>query len=414
MRILSVCTVFPNAAEPGLGLFVRARLESLARLEPCVVVAPVPALDFARPVRQWLRRRPCPAARREGALTVLHPRWLYPPGGTPLTAACLFLRLAALLIALRRRIRFDVIDAHFGYPEGVAAALLAVLFRVPFVVTLRGSETAFAAWRWRRLAMRWSLRRASAVIAVSEPLRRFAVSMGARRVATIPNGIDAGVFQAGSHEPARAALGIRPGKRVIVSAGELIEAKGHHLVIGAAAALMREGRQIEVFIAGGVSRGGRPFERELRDLALRLGVAGKIHFTGWLDRRPLAELLAAADVVCLASYTEGWPNVVHEAMACGTPVVASAVGAVPDMLPDGRCGIVVPPRDEAALCGALAQALDTRWDREAIAARGQARSWNEVAREAAQVLHSCHAGLPGLAGEVPDSRSKHLIHHVRD
>ena len=410
MRILSICTVFPNTAEPGLGLFVRARLESLARLEPCVVVAPVPALDFARPVRHWWRRPPRPAARRDGALTVLHPRWLYPPGGTPVTALFLFLRLAALLIGLRRRIRFDVIDAHFGYPEGVAAALLAMLFRVPFAVTLRGSETAFAAWRWRRLSMRWAIRRASAVIAVSEPLRRFAVSMGARRVVTIPNGIDAGVFQAGAHEAARAALGIRPEKRIIVSAGELIEAKGHHLVIGAAAALIREGRPVEVFIAGGVSRGGRPFERDLRDLALRLGVAGQVHFTGWLDRRPLAELLAAADVACLASYTEGWPNVVHEAMACGTPVVASAVGAVPDMLPDERCGLVVPPRDEAALRLALARALDMKWDRGAIAARGQARSWSEVAREAARVLQ----GLSASGESVQDIGSKNLIHHVRD
>lgn len=415
MRILSISTVFPNEEEPGLGLFVRARLESLARLEPCVAVAPVPMVDFARPAGRWLRRAPRPAARRDGALTVLHPRWLYPPGGTPLTALCLFLRLAALLVRLRRRVRFDVIDAHFGYPEGVAAALVAKLFRVPLVVTLRGSETAFAAYRWRRLAMRWALRRAAAVIVVSEPLRRFAVSMGARRVATIPNGIDAGVFQPGGHEAARAALGIGPEKRVVVSAGELIEAKGHHLVIGAAAALLRQGRPIEVFIAGAVSRGGRPFERELRGLAGRLGVAGHVHFTGWLERRRLAELLAAADVFCLASFAEGWPNVVHEAMACGTPVVASRVGAIPEMIPDERYGLTVPARDEAALGGALARALETEWDRAAIAARGQSRSWSEVAREAVRVLQGCRAASGAAAPEsARHDHSTNLIDHVRD
>ena len=403
MRILSISTVFPNTEEPGLGLFVRARLESLARLEPCVVVAPVPALDFARPVRRWWRRPPRPAARRDGALTVLHPRWLYPPGGTPVTALCLFLRLAALLIRLRRRIRFDVIDAHFGYPEGVAAALLAMLFRVPFAVTLRGSETAFAAWRWRRLSMRWALRRASAVIAVSEPLRRFAVSMGARRVVTIPNGIDAGVFQAGAHEAARAALGIRPEKRVVVSAGELIEAKGHHLVIGAAAALST-GRPPD---RGVYRRRGLPRRAAVRTGPARTGRCGWawrarcISPAGWTAARwpncwppPTSFAWRATPRAGRTSCTRRW----HAARRWWR----ARVGAIPDMIP-GRA----LRADRAArgtkrrLRVALARALDREWDRAAIAARGQSRSWSEVAREAARVLQ----GLCAASGEsAQDSR----------
>jgi glycosyltransferase involved in cell wall biosynthesis len=86
-------------------------------------------------------------------------------------------------------------------------------------------------------------------------------------------------------------------------------------------------------------------------------------------------------VFCLASAREGWPNVVHEAHACGTPVVATNVGGVPEMIPSENFGLVVPPNDPAALHAALKQALSRQWDRGAIAAWGQARSWRQVAAE---------------------------------
>jgi glycosyltransferase involved in cell wall biosynthesis len=91
--------------------------------------------------------------------------------------------------------------------------------------------------------------------------------------------------------------------------------------------------------------------------------------------------MSAADVFCLASTREGWPNVVHEALACGTPVVATDVGAVPDLIPEPCYGLVVPVNDEAALEAALQTALHKDWDRPRIAAWGQRRSWEQVARE---------------------------------
>jgi glycosyltransferase involved in cell wall biosynthesis len=100
----------------------------------------------------------------------------------------------------------------------------------------------------------------------------------------------------------------------------------------------------------------------------------------------MAELMSAANVVCLASAREGWPNVVNEALACGSPVVATDVGGVPDMLPSDRYGIVVPVDDAGALERALERSLALRWDREAIAAWGMSRSWELVAGEVLNVL----------------------------
>lgn len=388
MKVLSLSLVYPNPEEPGLGLFVRARLQALARLAEVKVIAPVPVLDYSNPRQRWWRRGGVPAARRDGPVEVRHPRWVYPPGGTPWNVLCLFVRLLPSLLLLRRRFRFHLIDAHFGYPEGVAGALLAMVLRTRFLVTLRGSEQMFARYRCRRWCLRWALRRADAVVAVSEQLRKFAIEMGAAaaRTRTIPNGIDAGVFHPREREQCRARLGIAPGARVIVTAGELIEAKGHHLVISAAQELLRAGRDVIVLVAGGVARGGRPFEREIRGLIARLGMQQRVRMLGWVDRNSLAETMNAADVFCLASYTEGWPNVVHEAMACGVPVVATRVGAVADMMTEAVHGLIVPPRDAAALAVALGQALERDWDRAAIARHGRSRGWDRVATEVLEVM----------------------------
>jgi glycosyltransferase involved in cell wall biosynthesis len=260
MKILSLSLVYPNPEEPGLGLFVRARLQALARLAEMKVVAPVAVLDYSNPKQKWFGDRHVPVSRTDEQIEVLHPRWLYPPGGTPWNVLCLVFRLLPTLLLLRRRFRFDLIDAHFGYPEGVVAALLSKILRCPFMVTLRGSEMMFAQYRYRRWCLRWALRQAAAVVTVSEQLRKFAIRMGAdpARTRTIPNGIDAQVFYPRDRERCRAHLGIGADTRVIVSAGELIEAKGHHLVIQAARDLVRGGTDVMVLVAGGVARGGRP------------------------------------------------------------------------------------------------------------------------------------------------------------
>jgi glycosyltransferase involved in cell wall biosynthesis len=402
MKILSLSSVYPNPDEPGLGLFVRSRLEHVAHSAEVKVIAPLPIMDYSNPQRKVYRSRRFPSARWDGDVAVFHPRWLYPPLGTPLNVACLFGRLFPLLRRIRRSWAFDLIDAHFCYPEGVTAALLAGVFHVPFTITLRGSETIFDAYRFRRLAMQWALRRAAGIIAVSEDLRQFAISRGATpgRTVTIPNGIDGGLFCPRDRVQMRRACGLPLGRKLIVSAGELIEAKGHHLVIQALPALLASGIDAELVIAGGTARGGPRFEESLRQLVEDSGLEDRVRFAGWVGRQGLAELLAAADVFCLASYTEGWPNVVHEALACGAPVVATRVGGVPEMIPTERFGVLIPPRDQAALDHALACALQREWDSSAISDWGRERNWDCVAQEVLD-LFAASASANGFANPVP-------------
>jgi glycosyltransferase involved in cell wall biosynthesis len=295
----------------------------------------------------------------------------------------LFLRLLPLLWQLRRDRPFDLIDAHFGYPEGIVAALFARVFRTPFSVTLRGSEIPFATYSWRRRLMEWALPQAKVIFTVSEELRQFAIARGVapERIRKIPNGVDSVTFCRQSQTACRRRLGIPVHRKVIVSAGELIAAKGHHRVIRALPALLKNGIEVDVVIAGGVARGGRAFEAEIRAIVAELHLEHRVHMLGWVPRQTLAEVMAAGDVFCLASDTEGWPNVVHEALSCGTPVVATRVGAIPEMIPNSDLGLIVSIQDQAALTAALHEALTRSWDRDAIASWGRARGWDRVAEE---------------------------------
>jgi glycosyltransferase involved in cell wall biosynthesis len=287
-----------------------------------------------------------------------------------------------------RKAPVDLIDAHFGYPDGIAAALLASLFKLPFSITLRGNETMHAKHRIRGWLLSWMLRRANLVVTVSSRLKEFALSCGAApdRVLNIPNGIDNTVFYRRDRTAMKAKLGIPGNRQIVLSAGSLIERKGHHRVASEIAGFVRAGHPVHLIIAGGPGREGA-FETKLRAEIQSAGLQNNVTFTGHVDPTTLAELMSAADVFCLASSREGWPNVVHEALACGTPVVATDVGAVPEMLPAQDFGFVVPLGDQQALGKALETALNHNWNRSKIAAYGQSRSWQQVAHEVLQAMH---------------------------
>lgn len=379
-RVLSFTTVFPRPGEPALGIFVARRLEQLAAHADIHVLAPVPLADYGRWRTLSFAPSPAPSERREYGVAIHHPRWWYPPWGGSANAWLLARQSEAPARALFRSWPFELIDAHFGYPDGVAAAKLAERLGVPFTLTLRGNETMHAQSPAIREAMARAMGRAGRIIAVSGPLADFARSLGAdpAKVRTIPNGVDDSVFWPRERESARAKHGFAPSERIVLSAGYLIERKGHHRVMRA---LAEPGLgHVRLAIAGAAGREGS-YEPTLRALVKELGIEERVTFLGAVPPGTLAELMSAADVFCLASSREGWPNVVHEALACGCPAVASDVGGVPDMIPGESHGYVVPAGDQQELTRALEAAFRRDWDREAISRRARSRSWKQVALE---------------------------------
>jgi glycosyltransferase involved in cell wall biosynthesis len=389
-------TVYPNTAQPHHGVFVRERMRGLPSDVEAVVVAPTPWFPFVSGLRPGFR----PAVPREevqDGVRVLHPRFLSFPG----VFKCLdgvLLALGALpaLLRLRRTFRFAAIDAHFVYPEGLAAALLGGLFRVPVLITLRGMLPLLVPYRLRRPQLRWALRRADRIIAVAESLAADAVALGIppERVRVIENGIDADLFRPQERTAARRALGLTEGGQILVSVGTLAPRKGFHLVIEALPVLAERFPEIRFVIVGGAGAEGA-MEQELLDLAERLGVAGRVIFAGPRQRNELAAWYSAADLSVLASAHEGCPNVVLEALACGTPVVATPVGGIPEILSDPDAGLLAE-RTVPALTAGIAAALSRSWGREKVRARVAERTWQAVGLEVMEEIEAALTPWPPL------------------
>lgn len=389
LKVLSLSTLYPTSADPGAGLFIRSRLQHIAHSADVRVLVPVALLRYSGGKSLWNPAASSHGPWNDGQLEVIFSRWIYPPASGVLAAFCLFFCLVIPVFRLRRKFPFTLIDAHFGHPEGIAASLLATLFRCPFTITLRGSEVEHARFRLRRAGLRFALRRATQVITVSESLRRFVLGFGVppERVVTIPNGVDASIFSPLDRDVCRRKFNIAPERRIIVSAGHLIELKGHHHIVRALRSLLDRGLDAELLIAGGIGR-TPAYDQTIRRLIEELQLTSRVRLLGQVSPPALAELMSAADVFCLASSREGWPNVVHEALSCGTPVVATRVGAVPEMIPSDRYGLVLPAEEVARIHVPLEQALTRSWDRSAISAWGHARAWPQVASEVLARMHA--------------------------
>lgn len=386
LRILSIATVFPSRDQPGLGMFVRSRLFEMSRVAELRVVAPCPLVGYHNPVKVYAGSGRLPLEEDYEGMRIYRPRWFYPPNGGIFSARCLALRLKPFLRKLRKEYPFDIIDTHFGYPDGIAASVLSEEFQVPYSITLRGNEIYFSTLKRFNKALRRSMQQASCTIGVSDELRDLSISLGAdaRTARTIPNGIDVERFEHRDRQQIRERLGIK--RRLIFSVGELVPRKGHDLTIRALRRLRDEGHDVELRIAGNFMGGGTDVTESLHRLVGELGLENHVHFLGWVSPDQLVDWNNAADVFCLPTYTEGWPNAVQEALASGVPVVSTAVAAIPQMVPRDELGILVEPGDATALARALRTALAREWDRAAIAAWGQRRPWSKVGAEVVEFL----------------------------
>lgn len=300
---------------------------------------------------------PREAELRESGVTVVELGFRRPSSGRKPVAANI--RAFARLVAFLRKERPQVLQAFLMHAY-VIAAPAARLARVPVLVAGRRSLGFFKKGQrlmllLERIATRWTDYVVANAEAVAEDVRQDE-GVPAAKLSVIPNGMPPGEF-----EPAEPAE-IPTSLPVVLCVANLAPHKGHQHLLEACAALHRAGKPCTLVLIGDGSERDR-----LRRTAGRLGIDAR--FLG--SRTDVAGFLARADVVALPSLFEGSSNAVMEAMAAGRPVVATAVGGTPELL-EGR-GVLVPPRDPAALARALHQVLD---DQEAAAALGRrARAW---------------------------------------
>lgn len=352
------------------------------------VVAPVPWFPITNPAfgRYAGHARVGRAEKRSG-LSVLHPRYLViPKVGELLAPATLAYGALGALRNLRRRgFEFDVIDAHFFYPDGVAAAIISRILGVPLVITARGSDINIAGTLpLQRRMIRWAAMTARSCVTVSEALKMRLVDCGVppARIRVVRNGVDLEFFRPVDRTAARAGLGLTG--RVALSVGNLVELKGHHLAVEALA--RTPGWTLLIAGAG-------PQEQELRRRIAALGLEGRVRLLGSLSPEALVQYYSACDLLLLASSREGMPNVVLEAMACGLPVAATAVGGIPEVLVEGRTGFFIDERSAEGVARSLRRFESMDLDPDTIRGHAMAHGWAATADAHTAVLKAA-VGTP--------------------
>jgi glycosyltransferase involved in cell wall biosynthesis len=397
LKSLVISTLFPNSAQPRHGIFIEHRLRNMNESGRIAmeVLAPVPWFPFTNQrFGSYAAFARAPRAALRHGLEIRHPRYLaIPKVGMTLAP---FLLAAALVRPIGDLIRagrdFEVIDAFYFYPDGVAAAMLGRYFRKPVVIHALGTDINLIPQRLLpRQMIRWAAQSAAGISAVCQALKDRLVELGVGedKIRVILHGVDLELFRPPNDREADRGR-LRLARPTLISIGHLIERKGHHIIIEA----MTELPEFELLIAG-----DGEMEQTLRQLAQRHRVAERVRFLGHVDQRELKTYLGAADALVLASSREGIANVLLEAMACGTPVVTTKVWGAPEVVTEPEAGVLVSERSPGAVALAVRRLFAAYPDRAATRRFVESFTWARTTREHLAMLEE----VLGLSGRIPQT-----------
>jgi len=399
LQILTFTTLYPSQVRPQHGIFVETRLRKLVEsgAVEARVVAPRPWFPLAS---RWFGRYSLiarqPVEEIRYGLHVDYPRFLQLPKiGMSVAPLAIF---TALLPVLRRQLHegrdFDLIDAHYFYPDGVAAVLLGRALGRPVVVTARGSDlNVIAEYAAPRRWIRWSARKADGLVAVSIGLKRRLMALGVieERVRVLRNGVDLTAFRPTDRDRARHALDLtRP---TLLAVGNLVSLKRHRMMIEALVRLPA----VDLVIVG-----EGPERAAIEALARERRVADRVRLLGHLPQDRLPDIYSAADLLLLVSTHEGWPNVLLESMACGTPVIVSDIDGIADIVAAPEAGRIVPQLTPDRLAMAAREFLAALPARVATRAYAERFDWQSTTE-----------GQIALFDEICERRpSRHGVAHA--
>lgn len=392
LRLLTFSTLFPHAARPNHGIFVENRLRHLlgSGEATSTVLAPVPWFPSRASVfGEWAQHAAAPAVETRHGIEILHPRYPVIPKLGMAAAPWLLYRAMVPVVArlLAEGRRFDAIDAHYIYPDGVAATWLGKRFGLPVVMTARGTDVNLIPRyaRPRRL-IQGAIHDCAAMVAVSAALKQVLVDLGAPedKVTVLRNGVETDLFCPPQDRAAvRQALGV-DGK-VLISVGGLIERKGHHRTIEA----MRTLPDFTLLIVG-----EGPERARLSGLIAQFGLNDRVRLLGPRPHATLPGLYGAADASVLASSREGWANVLLESMACGTPVIAADIWGNPEVVRSPEAGVIYEPNTPEGIADGVRRLFSALPSRQATRAYAEPFSWDETT-EGQLALFRRVTGLPG-------------------
>ncbi|RIK67020.1 hypothetical protein DCC62_24930 [candidate division KSB1 bacterium] len=371
-RVLIISEFYPHAAETYAGIFVREQISHFKSCEVAAVIAP--AVQYP-PLPRYRRLRavqPAAGAYQEAGYPVIRVPVHYLPVLAESFACREFYRRTATAIA-QHRLEFDLIHAHWAYRSGFVASKLAQKFAKPFVLTAQGSD--IHTWmfeRRKRAKILAALQAADAIIALNESLRNTILAEGVAedKLHVIPQGVDCEAFQPAHLTDRNLHAAVNESSFVFLCVANHHHVKGVDILLRALA-LADDETALTLVGAG-------PGTPALKSLAQSLGLGSRVTFAGAQSPESIPDWINAADAIVIPSRNEGGPAVLLQAMACGKPVVATAVGMVPAVITDERLGLIVPVEDTQALAAALERVRTLSWDASHIRDQVLSFSWPNI------------------------------------
>lgn len=377
MKVLILTNLFPTPWDPLRGAFNRQQFERLGQLHDVDVLT---AVDF----REWFGER-----RGEVAVRHVHTDYFVflflPRIARSFHAMCWFLSLVWQRGRQIRAAHYDCMLVSWAYPDGAAVGWLARWLGIPYVVKVHGSDLNVQANHLlRRPQIRSALTGAASVVAVSRALATKAIGLGTEpsNVHVLYNGVDTSIFSSETRAESRARLGLSTYSPLLLFVGNLKASKGCLDLLEAFPALLAAQPTARLIYVGTGAAGTVLLER-----AKALGCLDHVELAGAVAHAELGDWFRAADFLCLPSHNEGVPNVVLEAMACGTPVIATRVGGIPEVVPH-YAGILVLPHQRQALSEALIEATTRHWNHKRIAAHARGFRWEDNIEQLDAILHA--------------------------
>lgn len=395
MKLLVLTShLFPNYKNPHAGSFVVEQVRHLREFCDITVLVPHPWVPplLDKFSAKWRYYAQLPSEETIAGVRVLHPRRIVIPKVNSWAWMTLSVTLCYWhsLSQLSHRSaspfhrfsisQIDLIEGHFALPDGFAAAWLGRKFGKPSLIHVRGTDVHTIPNESPLLQrlVSWALRHADGVRAVCQDLAQRCIALGTapEKVRVIPRGVDVHRFAPMPKRQAKEQLGLDPQRRHLLYVGRLVTVKGLDLLLDAAAIVLRQQADTDLMMVG-----DGPERTALQQRAERLGIQSRIHFAGAQPHDGIPLWMNAGDLLCLTSHKEGFGGVLIEALACGTPVVATAVGGIPEVVGDGEVGYLVRSRNPEELATCLLQALRRDWNRTALREYAMQFSYEKVTQK---------------------------------
>jgi teichuronic acid biosynthesis glycosyltransferase TuaC len=383
---------FPSRNQPVHGVFVKERVRFVAAAGVDVrVVSPVPYFPPIKWFKRWYPWSQVPKHDFIDGLEVFRPRYfLLPKFGTNWHSDLMCSAVQRVIHRQLTQFDFDLIDAHFAFPNGIAAVRLGKKFNKPVVITGRGEDIArFPDMPVIGPQIRAAICEATRLIAVSREIAGRMESFGAdpKRITVIPNGVDTEKFCPVSQVEARQKLKLPLDRRIILAVGYRLELKGFHLLVDALPKIRETFPDAMVVIVGGEARWAADYLPTIQERIKLHGLQDHVIMAGDQPQDELRFWYSAADILSILSSREGSPNVLMESLACGLPAVATAVGGIPDLIVQSPIiGRLLPERSAQAAAAGLLQSLATPPDRAAIRRFAEQQSWLTTAQSVCTVF----------------------------